>query len=29
MDDFDHFQKGECLEDAEVINRRQEVHSGM
>ena len=21
------YQKGECLEDAEVINRRQEVHT--
>lgn len=27
MDDFEMYQKGESLEDPEVINRRQDVHS--
>ena len=27
MEDFELYQKGECLEDPEVISRRQEVHS--
>lgn len=27
MDDFEMYQKGESLDDPEVINRRQDVHS--